>query len=171
MVHPQRQTPQGESVAKPETLLLIVLSTVCKYDIKEVIGNQSNPFFKKRVYGWKHPREVDNCRNSSPYIKHFILSKYWQHMVKDNQCPERAGHHRPSLSPSVNTNKTSGTPHQSDFKKYIIYQYAVHVSIQTYPEVIRRKHTAYLTGFSACSSTCNYGVGGAVRFLVVGTIG
>ena len=155
MVHPQPQTPQGESVAKPVTLLLIILSIVCKCDIKEVLGNQSNPLFKKRVCGRKHPWEVDNCRNSSPYIKHFILSKNWQHLVQDNQCLERAGHHRTSLSPSVNANKTSGTPHQSDFKKYIIYQYTVHVSIQTNPEVIRRKHTAYLTGLGACSLTCN----------------
>ena len=31
MVHPRPQTPQGESVAKPETLLLIILSIACKY--------------------------------------------------------------------------------------------------------------------------------------------
>ena len=29
------QTPQAESVVVPETLQLIILSTVCKYDIKE----------------------------------------------------------------------------------------------------------------------------------------
>ena len=39
VVHQQPQTPQGESVAKPETLLLIILSIICKYDIKEVHGN------------------------------------------------------------------------------------------------------------------------------------
>ena len=36
------QTPQGESVtehAKPEALLLIILSFVCKSDIKEVHGD------------------------------------------------------------------------------------------------------------------------------------
>ena len=36
------QTPQGKSVtehAKPEALLLIILSFVCKSDIKEVHGN------------------------------------------------------------------------------------------------------------------------------------
>ena len=30
VVHPRPQTPQGESVAKPETPLLIVLSIACK---------------------------------------------------------------------------------------------------------------------------------------------
>ena len=38
-------------------------------------------------------REGDNCRNSSPYIRHFILSKYCQHPVQDNQCPERHSHY------------------------------------------------------------------------------
>ena len=47
----------------------------------------------------KHPRELGNWRNSSPYSKHLILSNY--------------------------------------------------------PEAIGRKHTAYLTSFGACSSTCN----------------
>ena len=33
VVHPRPQTPQEESVAKPETLLLIILSIVYKYDL------------------------------------------------------------------------------------------------------------------------------------------
>ena len=108
-------------------------------------------FFKKKVFGWKCPRDVDNCRNSSPDTKSFILSKYWQHPVQHNQYLERGGHHRPPLSPPINTNKTSGIPHQSDFQKQIIYQYTVHASIQTNPKVIRRKHTAYPTGFDTYS--------------------
>ena len=39
VVHPRLQTPQGESVAKPEKPLLIILILVCKYDMKEVHGN------------------------------------------------------------------------------------------------------------------------------------
>ena len=39
VVHPRLQTPQGESVAKPETPLLIILILVCKYDMKGVHGN------------------------------------------------------------------------------------------------------------------------------------
>ena len=35
--------PQGESIAKPETLPLIILSIVCEYDIKEVHENQPFP--------------------------------------------------------------------------------------------------------------------------------
>ena len=40
VVHPRPQTLQEESVAKPETRLLIKLSLVSKYDIKEVYGGQ-----------------------------------------------------------------------------------------------------------------------------------
>ena len=109
-----------------------------------------------KVRGRNNSREVDNCRNSSSYIWYFILSEYWQHPVQDTQCPERSGHHRPSLSPSVNTNKTSGTPHQSDIQKWIIYECTVRLSIQTNPEVIRRNHTVYPTGCGACSPPCNY---------------
>ena len=39
------QTPQGESVAKPETPLLIILSIACKY---EVHGNFFSPLFEKQ---------------------------------------------------------------------------------------------------------------------------
>ena len=73
-------------------------------------------FSKRKSVGRKHPRGVENYINSSPYNKHFRLSKYWQHPIQGNHCQERAGHQRPSLSPSVNKNKTSGTPHPSNIK-------------------------------------------------------
>ena len=38
-------TPQGESFAKPETPLLIILSIACKY---EVSGNLFSPLFEKQ---------------------------------------------------------------------------------------------------------------------------
>ena len=44
MVYPRPQTPQGESVAKPETPLLIILSISCK----EVHGNMFSPLFEKQ---------------------------------------------------------------------------------------------------------------------------
>ena len=44
VVHPRPQTPQGESIAKPETPLLIILSKACKY---EVHGNLFSPLFEK----------------------------------------------------------------------------------------------------------------------------
>ena len=75
MVHPRPQTPQGESVAKHETLLLIIPSIVRKYGIKDVDGSKSNPFFKKEVRGRKHPREVDNCRNSNP--RNMYIFRYY----------------------------------------------------------------------------------------------
>ena len=45
VVHSRPQTPQGESVAKPETPLLIILSIACKY---EVHGNLFSSLFEKQ---------------------------------------------------------------------------------------------------------------------------
>ena len=45
VVHPRPQTPQGESVAKPETPLLITLNIACKY---EAHGNLFSPLFEKQ---------------------------------------------------------------------------------------------------------------------------
>ena len=45
MVDPRPQTLQGESVAKPETPLLIILSIACKY---EGHGNLFSPLFEKQ---------------------------------------------------------------------------------------------------------------------------
>ena len=50
VVHPRPQTPQGESVAKPETPLLIILSIACNY---EVHGNLFSPLFEKQSPGTK----------------------------------------------------------------------------------------------------------------------
>ena len=36
-------------------------------------------------------------RNSIPNISQYITSQDCQHPAQDNQCPKRAGHHRPSL--------------------------------------------------------------------------
>ena len=64
VVDPRPQTPQVEPVAKPETLLLIMLSLACKSDIKQAHYVLSNPLFKKNVRGQKHPREVGDCTNN-----------------------------------------------------------------------------------------------------------
>ena len=45
MVHPRPQTPQGESVAKPETPMLIILGIACKYHVH---GNLFSPLFDKQ---------------------------------------------------------------------------------------------------------------------------
>ena len=45
VVHPWPQTLQAESVAMPETPLLIIFSVACKY---EVHGNLSSPLFEKQ---------------------------------------------------------------------------------------------------------------------------
>ena len=109
-------------LAKPGTPVMI-LSIICKSHIEEVRGNLSNPFFcaffffEKIVYVQKHPREVDMCRNRVPHINQFILSKYSQHPVQENQyleTVERAGQHRPSLSPPVRHQYTNHMPHHLD---------------------------------------------------------
>ena len=48
VVHPRPQTPQGESVAKHETLLLIILNIVSKYEIKDVRETATIRFFKRK---------------------------------------------------------------------------------------------------------------------------
>ena len=93
-VHPRPQTQQGESLAKHETPLLITLSIACKH---EVYGNLFSPLFEKKSPRTKHPREVVKNRNSIPHLSQYITSKDCQHPVSANQCPRRAGHHRPSL--------------------------------------------------------------------------
>ena len=72
--------------------------------------------------------EVQMCRNSVPHINNYILSKYGQHPVQDNQFPERAGHLGTTLHPSVRHLYTNHILHHLD---------------------IRRKHFVYLTGFRA----------------------
>ena len=67
MILPWPETPHGESVAKPGTPLLIILCLAYKYDITEVHGNLSNPFFEKKVRGQKHRRQADQCRKFPIY--------------------------------------------------------------------------------------------------------
>ena len=49
MVNRRHQTPQIGTVAKPEPLLLIILTLVCEYDIREVHDNLPNPLFETEV--------------------------------------------------------------------------------------------------------------------------
>ena len=64
------QTPQGETVAKFEKPLLIILTIACK---DEVHGNLFSP--KSKVHGQKHPREGVKNRNSILNISQYITSK------------------------------------------------------------------------------------------------
>ena len=66
VVGPRPQTPQGESVAKPETPLLIILGIACKYDVH---GNLFSPLFEKQSPWTKTSlREMVNNSNSIPKI-------------------------------------------------------------------------------------------------------
>ena len=79
MVHPRPLTLQGESVAEPETPPQIILIMWIWYkrgpwQLVEAVRLKRNP-------GQRHPRYVHKCRDSIPYVNHFILSKYCQHPV------------------------------------------------------------------------------------------
>ena len=65
---------------------------------KEVHGKLSNPLFNKNVRGQKHHYEVDECRNSIPYINHwyYVISTNTEYkinnqsyVVKDNPLSRR----------------------------------------------------------------------------------
>ena len=103
---PQQQEMSGTQHENSIDLLALPLIRTIRKDrdyvfIMEVFGNLSNPFCKKKIHGQKHPRQKDKCRNSIPYINHCILNGYCQHPVRDNQSPERLGHHRHSILLSV----------------------------------------------------------------------
>ena len=55
MAHPRPQTPQGESVAMPETPLLILLSVALNM---RSMATCSVRYSKSKVRAQKHPREV-----------------------------------------------------------------------------------------------------------------
>ena len=83
-------TPQAESDAKHEKLLLIKGSLVFESDNVEANGKLSYPVFETNVRRHKYPGEWDKWSNSIPYIEISIPKHYCQHGVQDNQCPERA---------------------------------------------------------------------------------
>ena len=61
----KRQALQGESVVKPETLLLIIPSLLYDSDINEGYRKLSKPLFEKIVLGQKHQREVEKAETIS----------------------------------------------------------------------------------------------------------
>ena len=54
-------------------LLLIILNLIFESVVKELHGQLCNTLLEKNVYGQKQHREEDACKNSIPYINHFIL--------------------------------------------------------------------------------------------------
>ena len=65
VVHPRPQTLQGESVVKPETLLLTIPSLLYDSDINEGYRKLSKPLFEKIVLGQKHQRVVKKAETVS----------------------------------------------------------------------------------------------------------
>ena len=51
VVRPRHEAPQGQSVARPRILLLIILVKNKKNDVKETNGNMYNPMFWKKLQG------------------------------------------------------------------------------------------------------------------------
>ena len=66
-------TPQAESDAKPEKLLLIKGSLVFESDNMEANGKLSYPVFETNVRRQKYPGEWDKWSKSIPYIEISIL--------------------------------------------------------------------------------------------------
>ena len=64
MINPRHQTPQGLSVAKPETP-----SWVARYDIKGSVSTVLNPIFSKKVQVQKHPGRWGIVEHKIPSIK------------------------------------------------------------------------------------------------------
>ena len=99
-VHPPHETPQGDSVAKPGTLRLIILSSVYESDMKEVHGNcqircSRRKSVKRNILG-----RLINVETISQTLLSMLFKQYCQHPIHDNQNTEKAGHHKPSLPQS-----------------------------------------------------------------------
>ena len=62
----------GQSVVKPEAVLLIILTLVRESDIKEVRGNIVL-LFKNKFRGQKYPGDVDKCTSNISYLTHWPL--------------------------------------------------------------------------------------------------
>ena len=80
--------------------LLIILSSVYEYDMKDVQGNLSNPFFEKTVSWWKYSMRINAER-----VSHTLIISYQVNIVtiwyRITRGPERLGPQKPSLLPSV----------------------------------------------------------------------
>ena len=72
--HSRPQTPHGDSVTKPGTLLLIILSLVCIFDINEVHGNMSNG-----IQSWKFVRIIRPSNDRRCFCRCYvsILCTLW----------------------------------------------------------------------------------------------
>ena len=96
---PTAPNAQGEPDAKHQTVLLVILSLVCKCYINEAHCIVPNPLLKMSVCkNTQNPREMDKCRNGVPHINHI------RHMIDANiRCRTIIvqGHHRPSRPPSA----------------------------------------------------------------------
>ena len=110
-------------------------------------------FLEKVVRGQKHHMEADNCRNNMPNIDHFIVNRYSQHPVQDNQCPKSLATKGRTSPPSVRHLHTNQMLHHLDIYIWLICKHTIRVSIWTKPRVIRRKRIV-ITGFGVCSSAC-----------------
>ena len=134
------------------TLLLIIISLVCKSDIKEVHYNFSNLF--TNVRGQKNSSEVYKCRNSIPNINHFILNDiYHQHPVRGNKCLKGRATIGHPFAHQLHIVISFYNSHRFVILIQIIYKGTLPVSIRTKPGVMKTRHIACPTGFGAYSST------------------
>ena len=72
LLSPNQSPQQGESIVKPGTPLLIILSLVCKSDMKEVHGNLSNPLSKEKVRG----QNILEVWINAAIVSHILINAY-----------------------------------------------------------------------------------------------
>ena len=159
MVHPRPKSPLGESVAKPETPLLIILNIACKY---EVNGNLFSPVFEKQSPWTKTSQGGGQNRISIPNISIYIMSKYCQHPYRTTSAREgqaTTGYPFPrQQTHNYMLRQISIIQIHSYIYIYICIIEQTVISIQAKLEAVRRKHFVHPTRFCAYSSTCCKGI-------------
>ena len=83
VVNPRHQTPQGQSVAKPETPLQNIQGWVARRYIKGSDGVMLNPIFWKKVQGPKHPGRWGIVEHQTPSIKVLFKTNTKSHKHPD----------------------------------------------------------------------------------------
>ena len=133
VVYPPPQAPQGEAIAKLETVLWIL---ACKCDTKEVHCIAFKTLFKNNVHEPKLPMKVDRCKNSVHNIKHNMNAniQYSRNSVRSGGPPKAI----PSPISKKSWNK--------------LYITAPFVKNQTRDH--QEETQCPLTGFAAYSSNC-----------------
>ena len=146
MVHPRPQTPQGESVAKPETPLLIILSIACKWGpwqhVQSVI--QKAKSVDKNILGrWSKIETASQTQKSIHNKQRQSTSGIGQPVPGKGRPPQAIP------SPISRHIITCYVRYQGSKHTVIYILVQTIISVQAKLEVVRRKHIVHLIGFGA----------------------